>query len=429
MSIIENKNQYKKRIVDKMVERYLKIFGAICIEGPKWCGKTWTSAFHSNSEYLVGDPKNNFSNRRMAEIDPAMVLEGETPRLIDEWQEVPSIWDAARGVVDKRGKKGQLILTGSSTPPTKGVMHSGTGRIGKLRINTMTLFETNESLGYISLSEFCQKGIFSTKLIEPLSLKQICYMIVRGGWPSNIDMSYDDANILPKSYIDNLINDDLEKLDKTMYNKHKMELLMRSLARNESTTASELSLYKDILENDNESISRNTISIYLDVLKRLFLIDNQPPFSPNIRSSLRVKQQEKRHYSDPSLACALLNIKPMALMEDLNTLGFLFESLVIHDLKVYADSFDAKLYHYQDYNDNEIDAVVELDNGEWCAFEIKLSEVRAEEGAKNLIKVSNTIKNNGGKPPKLMAVICGISGSSYKREDGVYVIPFNALKD
>lgn len=429
MSIIENKNQYKKRIVDKMVERYLKIFGAICIEGPKWCGKTWTSAFHSNSEYLVGDPKNNFSNRRMAEIDPAMVLEGETPRLIDEWQEVPSIWDAARGVVDKRGKKGQLILTGSSTPPTKGVMHSGTGRIGKLRINTMTLFETNESLGYISLSEFCQKGIFSTKLIEPLSLKQICYMIVRGGWPSNIDMSYDDANILPKSYIDNLINDDLEKLDKTMYNKHKMELLMRSLARNESTTASELSLYKDILENDNESISRNTISIYLDVLKRLFLIDNQPPFSPNIRSSLRVKQQEKRHYSDPSLACALLNIKPMALMEDLNTLGFLFESLVIHDLKVYADSFDAKLYHYQDYNNNEIDAVVELDNGEWCAFEIKLSEVRAEEGAKNLIKVSNTIKNNGGKPPKLMAVICGISGSSYKREDGVYVIPFNALKD
>lgn len=422
-------SEYKKRIIDSTIETYLEISGAVCIEGPKWCGKTWTSSHHSNSEFIVGDPANSFSNRQLAELNPAMILQGETPRMIDEWQEVPAIWDAVRAEVDKRHKKGQIILTGSSTPRAKGIMHSGTGRIVPLRMNTMSLFESGDSSGAVSLKDLCS-GKFEPQMLDEVSLEDIAYYIVRGGWPENISVSRDKAHLMPKAYMESVIREDINSLDDgEEYNSHKVQLLLKSLARNESTTVSDLSLLKDIIEQDKESMSRNTISKYLSALNRLFLFNNQEPYSPDLRSSLRVKQSEKRHFSDPAMACALLNINIEKLMKDLNTFGFLFESLVARDLSVYAASFGAKLYHYQDYKNNEIDAVAELENGEWCAFEIKLGAKKIDDGAENLNKVCRDVVAAGGRAPKLKCVICGLSNAAYMRPDGVYVVPVTSLKN
>lgn len=429
MSVITDKREYKRRVIDKTIERYLQVSGAICIEGPKWCGKTWTSAFHSNSEFLVGNPANNFSNRQLAELNPSMILQGDTPRLIDEWQEVPSIWDATRAEVDYRHKKGQIILTGSSTPKTKGIMHSGAGRIVRLRMNTMSLYESGDSSGKVSLFDICN-GNFTMQMLEEVSLERLAFYIVRGGWPENISVDEDKAHLMPRSYMQTVIEEDINNLDDEIeYNRHKVELLLRSLARNETTTVSDSSLLKDIIEQDNESMSRNTIAKYLQALSRLFIFNNQMPYSPNLRSSLRVKQAEKRHFSDPAMACALLNITPEKLLNDLNTFGFLFEALVERDLAVYAQSFGGKLFHYQDYKNNEIDAVIELENGDWCAFEIKLGAKKIDEGAENLVKVCSDIEQNGGKPPKVKCVICGLSNAAYVRPDGVFVVPITALKE
>ena len=408
MSVLTDKKEYKRRVIDRSIETYLQVSGAICIEGPKWCGKTWTSAYHSNSEFLVGDPANNFSNRQLAELNPSLILQGETPRLIDEWQEVPAIWDATRAEVDRRHEKGQIILTGSSTPKTKGIMHSGAGRIVRLRMQTMTLYESGDSTGKVSLEELCN-GNLTMQLLEEVSLEKLATYIVRGGWPENVKVQDKKVHLMPRAYMNTVIEEDLNNLDDGVeYNKHKAQLLLRSLARNESTTVSDSSLLKDIIEQDNESMSRNTIAKYLEALNRLFLFNNQTPFSPNLRSSLRVKQAEKRHFSDPAMACALLNITADKLLGDLNTFGFLFEAMVERDLAVYAESFGAKLFHYQDYKNNEIDAVIELESGEWCAFEIKLGAKKIDEGAENLISVCNDIVAHGGKAPKIMCVICGL---------------------
>lgn len=429
MSIIANKKLYKRRLIDETIENYLNVCGAVCIEGPKWCGKTWTSAFHSKSEFFVGDPTNNFSNRQLAELNPTLVLQGDTPRMIDEWQEVPPIWDAVRYIVDQRAEKGQFILTGSSTPKTKGIMHSGAGRIVRLRMNTMSLYESGDSCGKVSLYDLCN-GNLNEQMLSEVSLEKLAYYIVRGGWPENISVGERNAHLMPRSYMQTVISEDINSLDDDMdYNRHKTELLLRSLARNEATTASDSALLKDIIENDNESMSRNTIAKYLEALNRLFIFNNQQPYSPSLRSSLRVKQAEKRHFADPAMACALLSITQEKLLADLNTFGFMFESLVERDLSIYAQAFGGKLFHYQDYKNNEIDAVIELENGDWCAFEIKLGAKKIDEGAKNLIDVCADIEASGGKAPKIKCVICGLSNAAYMRADGVYVVPITALKD
>ena len=258
----------------------------------------------------------------------------------------------------------------------------------------------------------------------------MAYYIVRGGWPENISTTKDNAHLMPRSYMETIIEEDLNRFDNEIeYDRHKMRLLLKSLARNESTTVSDMSLLNDIIEQDNESMSRNTIKKYLDAFERLFLLNNQKPFSPNLRSSLRAKQQEKRHFSDPAMACALLNITADKLLNDLNTFGFMFESLVERDLTIYAQAFGGILYHYQDYKNNEIDAVIELEDGEWCAFEIKIGAKKIDEGAKNLIKTRNNIIENGGKAPKILCVICGLSNAAYIRSDGVFVVPITALKN
>lgn len=411
-----------------MVKKYLATFGAVCIEGPKWCGKTWTSSYHSNSEFLIGDPANHFQNRALAELSPTLVLEGDVPRLLDEWQEVTSIWDAVRYTVDQRGKKGQFILTSSSTPKRKGVLHSGAGRIGKLRMRTMSLYESGDSSGVVSLKELCNGNITPT-LTGEVDLRDLANFVVRGGWPGNLNVPIENASLLPKSYLDAILDDDSQRIDDKKYDVAKMRLLLRSLARNESTTATKKKLLSDIKEIDNETIDGDTVTTYLDVFNRLFLIDNQLPFSANIRSSVRVKQAEKRHFCDPALACALLKATPERLIGDLETFGFLFEALVERDLKIYAESFGANVFHYQDYNNKEIDAVIELENGSWCAFEIKLGANQIEKAATELIALRDDIVKDGGIAPTILCVICGMSNAAYVRPDGVFVIPITALKN
>lgn len=428
MKKIAEPSKYKPRVIDSAVCRYLSTFGAVCIEGPKWCGKTWTSSFHSKSEFLIGDPANNFQNRALAEISPSIVLEGETPRLLDEWQEVPSIWDAVRYTVDGRAEKGQFILTGSSTPKRKGVLHSGAGRIGRLRMRTMSLYESGESSGTVSLEELCN-GKITPAMTGEVSLRDLAYYTVRGGWPGNLNVAPENASLLPQSYLDAILDDDSQRIDGKKYDVAKMRLLLRSLARNESTTATKKKLLNDIREFDDEAIDMDTLATYLDVFNRLFLLDNQLPFSANIRSSVRVKQAEKRHFCDPALACALLKATPDKLIGDLETFGFLFEALVERDLKIYAESFGANLYHYQDYNNKEIDAVVELKDGKWCAFEIKLGANQIDKAATELVALRNDIEKNGGVAPSVLCVICGLSNVAYVRPDGVFVVPITALKN
>lgn len=429
MKKIANVTKYKKRVVDSLIERYLKIFGAICIEGPKWCGKTWTSSYHAKSEFLVGDPSGNFSNRLFAEVEPYTVLEGETPRLIDEWQEVPSLWDATRAYVDRKTEKGQIILTGSSTPQEKGILHSGTGRIKNIRMNTMSLYESGDSSGVISLKDLCEQK-FQPKIFDEVSLERLAYLIVRGGWPGNIDVDVTECAELAIGYMENVIKTDLRKLDKDVdYNEQKAKLILKSLARNESSTVSNQKILNDIIENDSESISKNTLVKYLNAIGRMFLFNNQEPFSSNIRSSLRVKQMEKRHFADPAMACAMLKLTPKKMLNDLNTMGFMFEALVERDLSIYAQALNAKLFHYQDYKGNEIDAVIELEDGNWCAIEIKLGLNKAEEGASNLIKVCDDIVANGGKAPLIKCVIYGVGNIAYQNSAGVYILPITALKD
>lgn len=423
-----DKTQYKPRVIDGAVQKYLDTFGAVCIEGPKWCGKTWTSSYHSNSEFMIGDPSNNFQNRSLAELSPAIVLEGETPRLLDEWQEVPPIWDAVRYTVDQRAKKGQFILTGSSTPKRKGVLHSGAGRIGKLRMRTMSLYETGDSSGVVSLRELCN-GKLTPALTGEVDLRDLANCVVRGGWPGNLDVPIENASILPQSYLDAILDDDSQRIDDKKYDVGKMRLLLRSLARNESTTATKKKLLSDIKDIDDETIDADTITTYLDVFNRLFLIDNQLPFAANIRSSARVKQAEKRHFCDPALACALLKATPDRLIGDLETFGFLFEALVEHDLKIYAESFGANVFHYQDYNNKEVDAIIELEDGQWCAFEIKLGANQIDKAAAALVELKNAITENSGIAPSVLCVICGMSNAAYVRSDGVFVVPITALKN
>lgn len=420
--------EYRPRLVDTKIDQYLEAFSAICIEGPKWCGKTWTSTYHSNSKIMIGDPTGNFQNRRLAQMSPELVLDGKTPRLIDEWQEVPQLWDAVRYKADQKNEKGQFILTGSATPNHKGILHSGAGRIAKIRMRPMSLYESGKSTGDVSLESICHNEI-QPKMTGEVPLENIIDYIVRGGWPANQDVPLKQASYLPKEYINAILDDDVYRMDGIKRDRHKMDLLMRSLARNESTTVTNKRIKNDIKEIDDEDIDVETVSSYLDILTRLFLIDNQRPYEKKLRSSVRVKQAEKRHLVDPSLAVAMLKATPEMLLNDLNTLGFLFEALVERDLRIYAETFDAQLFHYQDYNNREMDAVIQMPNGDWCGFEIKLGAHQIEEAAQNLLKIKNEIIADGKEGPKSLCVICGLSNATYQREDGVFVVPITALKN
>lgn len=424
------KRNYHPRLIDRKIAQYLDTFGAVCVEGPKWCGKTWSCENICSSEYEVADPAGDFQNRKLAEMDPAAILEGSAPRLIDEWQEVPAIWDAVRFAVDQSNELGLYLLTGSSTPKRKGIHHSGAGRISRVRMNTMSLYETGDSSGIISLKEMVDQPVKMT-LTGEMSLRKLAHYVIRGGWPVQYKlMNQSNAGLLAKEYINAVVNDDLNRLEDKTRDIEKMKRLMRSLARNESTTATMKLLKRDMENADGRGLDEETIADYLDALNRLFVLKDQPPFSSNIRSSVRIKQSAKRHFADPSIAAALLGATEDSLIGDLKTFGFLFEALCEHDLDVYADAIGAKLYHYQDYSNKEIDTVIEYADGRWGAFEIKLGANQIDGAANGLISLREDFqKDPDAVPPAFLCVICGMSNAAYTRPDGVYVVPLTALKD
>lgn len=421
--------EYLPRLIDKKIELYLGVFGAICIEGPKWCGKTMTSLNHSNSAFYLSNTARQANATELVRLDPSLALEGDAPHLIDEWQAVPELWDIIRSEVDRKKEKGRFILTDSSTPNRKGIMHSGAGRFAKLRMRTMSLYESQDSSGAVSLRSLFDGG-FSSKLTPEIHLRQLIHFIIRGGWPENLAFTNSKAALIPKEYIKLIISDDINRVDEKRRDLKKVELLLQSLARNESTTCTMSALRNDIVTNGGK-IDIETIPEYLNILEDLYLLDNQKPFSINLRSGLRLKQNEKRHFTDPSLAAALLGASEQMLLNDLKTLGFLFEALCERDLRIYAEANDGELFHYQDYDNDEIDAVVRLDDGRWGAFEIKLGAHQIDEAAANLLRIKEKIakRTEKGKTPSFLCVISGLTNAAYQRPDGVYVIPITALKD
>ncbi len=424
-----NEHNYLPRIADGILSEWLKSFGAVCVEGPKWCGKTWTARHQAKSACMIADPTDNFAVRRLVALDINYAFQGERPHLIDEWQEFPALWDATRFHVDERSDSGQFILTGSSTPTEKGIMHTGTGRIASFRMRPMSLWESGWSEGRVSLKSICEGADIGIVQVKRPELNTLIEYILRGGWPGTVALPFNYAVKTPVAYVQQVMKKDIFRLDGVNRDLGKIELLMRSLARNESTTANVSLLRRDIIAGDGISIADETLSSYLTALERLFVIENQKPFSSELRSSVRVKQAEKRHFCDPSIAAALLKATPQKLLRDLNTLGFLFEALVVRDLRIYAQSFDAELYHYQDYNNKEIDAVIEMSDGEWIAVEIKLGVNQEETAAQNLLKIKADFERDPkGHPPKALLVVTGLSSAAYRRADGVYVVPITALK-
>lgn len=423
------KQDYRERIIDDIVKSKLASFGAVCIEGPKWCGKTWTALNHSDSVVYIGDPQNNFQNRLLAEVDPSIVLAGLHPRLIDEWQEVPSLWDAVRFEVDKTKNKGQYILTSSSTPKSFGILHSGTGRIDRIMMRPMSLYESGDSDGSVSLKMLFNNTLKTTK-IETMTLSKLTYLATRGGWPGALGMNDKQASDIARSYLESILADDVTKIDGIKRDSKKVKALIKSLARNVATSVSNATLIKDIKEFDGDAIDPNTIASYLDILTRLFIIDNQQAYDMNYRSSTRVAKSPKRHFIDPSLAVAALEMSPSMLLKDLNFFGFIFESLVIRDLKIYAEANRGSVYHFRHHDTgDEIDAVIEFDDGTWGAFEIKLGHHQVDKAAENLLKIKmNLDQTNHKQSPTVLCVICGLGEYAYKRPDGVFVIPIHSLK-
>lgn len=421
-----DKKQYRPRIIDRVLDLYLQTFGAVCVEGPKWCGKTWTSSIHSKSAFMVGDPEGNFANRQLARLDVNRTLVGERPHLIDEWQEVPPIWDAVRYACDQERECGRFILTGSSTPQNKGVLHSGTGRIALLNMHPMSLFESGDSEGVVSFADICADKDIGVETIENPSIEKIIGWVVRGGWPGSIGKTGRTAALIAKEYIENVINIDINKLDDVERDPVKVRKCLRSLARNESTTAATATIKADIADMDDASLGINTVNQYLSAFNRMFITNDIEPFSTFLRSPVRVKQSVKRHFCDPSIAAALLGASESMLLRDFRTFGFLFESLVLRDLQIYAEAAGGKLYHYQDYDGREIDGVVQFDNDTWSAFEVKLNPDDVEDAAKGLLKTTAPFKRC---PPRSLVVVVGKCGMAYRRTDGVYVVPISALKD
>ena len=418
---------YIKRIIDSNIDRLLKIYGAVCIEGPKWSGKTWTSKNHSSSASFLGNPEGNFKNKMLAELDPSLVLEGEKPRLIDEWQTVPSIWDAVRYKVDETGTKGQFILTGSSTPVLKGILHGGTGRIGKITMRTMSLYEMGKSTGNVSIMDLFNGNIKNTP-IPQIQLDTLIEYVLRGGWPGVQNLSLEDAMQVSRDYLEN-IPDDMQRLDGIRRDAHKVKAVLRALGRAESNMTSKKSLQKDIEEfsEDKNAVSVDSISDYLDCFSRLFLTEDQPSFENKLRSSVKALKNPKRHFTDPSLAAAAINATKETLKNDLNTFGYLFEALCIHDLRVYATSIGAKVFHYHDEKDNEADAVLELPDGRWGLFEIKVGFNQVETAAKQLISLKEKFAKETSSIPQFLCIICGLSSAILRRQDGIYVIPITAF--
>ncbi|MGM9743049.1 MAG: ATP-binding protein [Candidatus Cryptobacteroides sp.] len=420
---------YRKRIADGLLLRKLAGKGAVLIEGAKWCGKTTTAEQIAKSILYMSETGMVEQNRSVASLNPKLLLRGEKPRLIDEWQIAPQLWDSVRFESD-HGPLGQFILTGSSVPADmSNVVHSGTGRIGWLRMRPMSLWESQESTGEVSLGElFASPDQVSG--INRIDIEQLAFLVCRGGWPLAVDMDREVALDQAFDYIEAVEKRDISKVDCVERDPVRVHRLLRSLARNQGSQASLGTIRADMEANEADSLSEDTISSYIKALKEIFVVEDSEAWNPNLRSKTAIRTSDTRYFTDPSIAAAALGIGPNDLVNDLNTFGLLFETLAVRDLRVYAEALNGKVYHFRDKNGLECDAVVHLRDGRYGLVEVKLGgDVLIGEGAQALLKLSGKIDTERMKAPSFMMVLVGIGTYAYRREDGVYVVPIECLKD
>lgn len=422
--------EYRKRIADDILARKLEGKGAVLIEGPKWCGKTTTAEQIAASVLYMDDPEKKEQNISMSELNPKRLLKGETPRLIDEWQLAPKLWDAIRFEVDHRSELGQFLLTGSAVPAdTKEITHSGTGRFTWLTMRPMSLYESGDSTGDVSLKELFE-GNNVVDGEADIDIERLAFLACRGGWPLSIDMREEIALDQAHDYYDAVVRSDINRADNVQKNTEKVRRLMRSYARNQGSQVPNTVLALDVSANDDDSISDDTVASYLNALRKIFVVEDMPAWNPNLRSKTAIRSSDTRYYVDPSIAAAALGVGPNDLINDLNTFGFIFETLCIRDLRVFADALNGHVYHYRDKDGQECDAVVHLRNGQYGLIEIKLGgDKLIEEGAESLKAMESKIDTGKMKAPAFLMVLTGVGDYAYRRKDGVCVVPIGCLKD
>jgi len=420
--------RYLKRIIDNELNEYLEMIGAILIVGPKWCGKTTTAEQHANSVLRLQDPDKNKNYLKIADIKPSKLLEGEKPRLIDEWQMAPMLWDSVRNSVDQLHKQGLYILTGSTSVDDSKIMHSGTGRIHRLLMLPMSLYESEESNGKICIIDlFKNPNMDINGIKSDLSIEDLIYASCRGGWPESLNLKSNKAQLfVVYSYITSICENDIITVDGVKRDPERVRKILESYARNISTLAKNTTILNDIKSN-YEDISEATYYSYINALKRLFVIKDIPAWSPNIRSSSAIRSNHKKEFIDPSISVAALNLNPESLMNDLNTFGFIFENLCIRDLSVYTSSEGGKVSYYHDRYGLEADCILHLRNGDYALIEFKLGNKEIDKGAKNLLELNDLIKTKNMREPKFLAIITG-GEFAYTREDGVKVLPIGCLR-
>lgn len=421
---------YRKRIADDILKRKLEGKGAVLIEGPKWCGKTTTAEQIAKSILYMDDPEKKDQNIAISEINPKRLLIGKTPRLIDEWQLAPKLWDAVRFEVDHRGELGQFILTGSAVPAdTKEITHSGTGRFTWLTMRPMSLFESGESSGDVSLVDLFD-GNINIDGTSDIDIDKLAFLVCRGGWPQAIDMRKEIALDQAFDYYDAVVHSDINRADNIQKNPERVKRLMRSYARNQGGQISNSVIAQDIFANEEGSLNEDTVALYVNALQKIFVIEEMPAWNPNLRSKTAIRSSNTRYYIDPSIAVAALGIGPNDLIADLKTFGFLFETLCVRDLRVYADAIGGGVYHYRDKDGLECDAVIHLKNGKYGLIEIKLGgDKLINEGAASLLSLQKKIDTDKMFAPSFLAVITGTGDYAYKRNDGILVIPIGSLRN
>ncbi|MDR0887678.1 MAG: DUF4143 domain-containing protein [Candidatus Methanoplasma sp.] len=409
--------KYLPRVVDTRVSELLSIFGGVLITGPKWCGKSWTGLHHSKSSFETD------INTDVAKLDPALALKGDVPRLIDEWQDAPKLWDVARRIIDNRAEPGQFIFTGSADPLKGSVSHTGTGRFARVNMRPMSLFESGDSDGHVSLSALFDGVIFESHL-SSMDYEKAVRLICRGGWPSAIGKSYEKAITIPREYVNSVINAEISGTDEKKRDSFIMSLVLRSLARNTATYVRTSVIVEDVSRERN--ISEQTVRDYIGSLRSMFVLDEQEAWSPRLRSRVRIRSLPKRHFTDPSIAVAAMKADAERLMFDPNTAGFLFESLCYRDLCVYSSALGGQVYYYGDNTGLEIDSIVELGDGRWGAIEVKLGVFEFDKAAANLLALKKKMSEDSPDPSFLM-ILCATGGIAHVREDGVMVVPIDCL--
>ncbi len=428
--MVSSNSQYKPRIADELLARELEGMGAVLIKGPKWCGKTTTAEQLAESVIYIDEPENVDQNIRTSEINPSQLLEGKTPRLIDEWQIAPRLWDAVRFAVDRRKLDGQFILTGSAVPSDSRLeKHSGTGRIAQITMRPMSLWESGDSTGTVSLRDLFT-GNHDIAGISEYDINDIAYFICRGGWPRATLQSRNVSLRRAFDYCDAIVNVDIHRVDSTERSSQRTKLLMKSYARVQGAQAPLTTIRDDMKNNDSPSLDERTVFSYIEALKKLFVIEDMPAWNPNLRSKTAIRTSDTRYFVDPSIATASLGIGPDALIRDLNTMGLMFETMCIRDLRVYADSLDGSVSHYRDKSGLECDAVIHLRDGSYGLVEIKLGgESLVKEGVKNLQTLASKIDTEKMKAPSFLMVLTGTGHYAIRRDDGVLEVPVCCLRN